>query len=194
MSQVRRPLPASVYWRRRLVVFGGLLAVIAVIVLIIVRPGFGVQQAEPDPEDTELLEVVEILNCLPSQIEVEAKTDQARYAADQLPQLWLSVTNTSTVDCRLQVGTDVQKYTITSGPDEIWVSTDCQEVSTPNEVILKAGEQQETGSISWNRTRSSPDTCDVESRPAAIADGASYHLSVSLGTFSSPTTKQFLLD
>ena len=194
MSQVRRPLPASVYWRRRLVVFGGLLAVIAVIVLIIVRPGFGVQQAEPEPEDTELLEVVEILNCLPSQIEVEAKTDQARYSSGQLPQLWLSVTNTSTVDCRLQVGTDVQKYTITSGPDEIWVSTHCQEVSTPSDVILKAGDQQETGAISWNRTRSSPDTCTVESRPAAIANGASYHLSVSLGTFTSPTTKQFLLD
>jgi hypothetical protein len=194
MSQVRRPLPASVYWRRRIVVFGGLLVVIAVIVLIIVRPGFGLNQAEKAPEEAELLEVVEIPNCLGSQIELVAKTDQARYAAGQLPQLWLSVTNTSTVDCRLQVGTDVQKYTITSGPDEIWVSTHCQETSLPNQVVLKAGEQQETGSISWDRSRSSPDTCDVESRRAAIANGASYHLSVSLGTLNSPTTKQFLLD
>ena len=174
--------------------FGGLLAIIAVVVLIIVRPGFGVGQAQPPPEDDELLEVAEILNCLPSQIEVLAKTDKARYASGVLPEVWLSVTNISTVDCRLPTGSDVQEYIISTGPDEIWVSTHCQTNAIPGEETLRAGEQQETGSITWDRTRSSPDTCDAPSRKAAIAGGASYHLSVSLGEFTSKTTKQFLLD
>jgi len=194
MSMAGRPLPASVYWRRRIVVLGGLLAIIAIIVLIIVRPGFGAIQAESSDEDTGLLEVVEIPNCLPAQLDLVAKTDKASYAAGELPQVWLSVTNTSTVDCRLAAGTDVQEYRITSGPDEIWVSTHCQQMSAPSEIVLKAGEQQETGSIPWDRTRSTPDTCDAESRPAAIAGGASYHLSVSLGSLRSPSTKQFLLN
>lgn len=175
--------------------FGGLLAIIAVVALIIVRPGFGAGQAEPPPEDDTLLEVPEALNCLPSQIEVVAKTDQVRYASGVLPKVWLSVTNTSTVDCRLPAGPEVQEYIISTGPDEIWVSTHCQTTATPSEpTLLKAGEEQGTRPIEWDRTRSSPDTCDVPSRPAAIAGGASYHLSVSLGEFSSKTTKQFLLD
>jgi hypothetical protein len=192
MSQVR-PLPASVYRRRRIVVLGGLLLIVAVIALIIVRPGFGVEQAAVEPEDTGMLEVVEIPSCLPSQIELVAKTDQTTYSPGAIPQLWLSVTNTSSVDCRLQVGTDVQKYLITSGPEEIWVSTDCQETSEPLWQTLRAGEQQETISISWNRVRSSPETCDSASRPAVKAEGASYHLRVFLGSVASQDTKQFIL-
>lgn len=175
-------------------VLGGLVAIIAVVVLIIVRPGFGVGQAEAPAQEGELLEVAEIPNCLPSQIELLAKTDQVRYPSGQLPQVWLSVTNTSTVDCRLQAGTDVQAYTISSGPDEIWVSSHCQNAAAPNELTLKAGEQQETGAIPWDRTRSTPDTCDAPSRPLMPGNGASYHLSVSLGSLKSATTKQFLLD
>jgi hypothetical protein len=175
-------------------VFGGLLAIIAVVVLIIVRPGFGVGQAEPPPEDGDLLEVPQAPNCLPSQIEVEAKTNQVRYASGVLPEVWLSVTNISTVDCRLPTGPDVQEYIISTGPDEIWVSTHCQTNAIPDEATLRAGEQQGTRSITWDRTWSSPDTCDAPSRPAAVAGGASYHLSVSIGEFTSKTTKQFLLD
>jgi len=174
-------------------VLGGVLLVIAVIALIIVRPSFGFEQAQPEPEDTGTLEVVEIPACLPEQIELVAKTDQVTYAPAAIPQLWLSVTNVSSVDCRLQVGTDVQKYVITSGPEEIWNSTDCQEFSASDEQTLKAGQEQETMSISWNRVRSSPETCDSDARPAATAGGASYHLRVSLGTVSSPETQQFIL-
>jgi hypothetical protein len=182
-----------VYRRRRIVVLGGVLIVIAVIALIIVRPSFGFQQAQPEPEDTGTLEVVEIPACLPAQIELVAKTDQVSYAPGAIPQLWLSVTNVSTVDCRLHVGTDVQKYVITSGPEEIWNSKDCQEIEAPDQQTLRAGEQKETVAIPWNRVKSSPETCNSDARPSVIANGASYHLRVSLGDVSSPETKQFIL-
>jgi hypothetical protein len=192
MSQAQRPLPTSVYWRRRLVVLGGLLAVIAVIVLIVVRPGFGTN-AEPVEEVADELAVVEVPNCLPSQLEITARTDQSSYNSGMNPQLWLGVKNVSTVECTVNVGTDVQKYVISSGDDLIWSSEHCQEGAVPYEVTLAPGSEQETTSIPWDRTRSTPDTCDGQ-RPVMPGGGASYHLRVYLDTIESADTKQFLLN
>jgi hypothetical protein len=193
MSPTQGRLPASVYWRRRLVVFGGLLAVIAVIVLIVIRPGFGAQQAQPEPETLEVVDEAPIGNCLPNQIELVAKTDQVRYDPGVSPQVWLGVRNISSVDCVISVGTDVQRYEISSGPDLIWNSADCQQGAIPIERTLRAGEEQETQSIVWDRTRSTPTTCD-SNRPVMPGGGASYHLRVYLGDLSSAETRQFLLD
>jgi hypothetical protein len=187
-------LPASVYRRRRIAVFGGLLAVIAVVVLIVVGPGFGANLAQPEPEELEIVDAVPIGQCLPSQIEVVARTDQSRYDAGVTPQLWLGVKNVSAVDCIVAVGTDLQRYEISSGPDLIWNSADCQEGGAPVELTLKAGEEQETQPIVWDRTRSTPTTCDSPSRPAMPGGGASYHLRVFLGDLESAETKQFLLN
>jgi hypothetical protein len=103
MSQAQRPLPASVYWRRRLVVLGGLLAVIAVIVLIVVRPGFGTT-TEPVEEVVEELAFEEVPNCLPSQLEITARTDQSSYDSGVNPQLWMGVKNVSAWSARLTRG------------------------------------------------------------------------------------------
>ncbi|MFM1953728.1 MAG: hypothetical protein RL187_937 [Actinomycetota bacterium] len=187
----QRPLPASVYWRRRLVVLGGLVAVIAVIVLIVVGPGFGTTATEP-VEEEDPMAVVEVPNCLPSQLELTARTDQTSYDSGVNPQLWLGVKNISSVECTVQVGADVQRYVISSGPDLIWSSEHCQSDATPYEVTLGPGVEQETGSIQWDRTRSTEDTCDT-TRPVMPAGGASYHLTVYLGDLESPETKQFLL-
>jgi hypothetical protein len=187
-------LPASVYRRRRISVFGGLIAVIGVIVLIVVGPGFGANMAEPEPEELEIVDEVAIGQCLPAQIEVVARTDQDTYDAGVSPQVWLGVKNISSVDCILAVGTDLQRYEISSGPDLIWNSADCQEGGAPVELTLKAGEEQETQPIVWDRTRSTPTTCNSPSRPAMPGGGASYHLRVFLGDLESLETKQFLLN
>jgi hypothetical protein len=193
MSQARRPLPASVYWRRRLVVFGGLLAVIAVIVLIIVRPGFG-GEAPAQVDQAEVTEVEETPACVPSQIELVARTDKVTYEMAEVPQLWLEVTNISAGACELKVGTDIQRYVITSGSDQIWASDDCQRIKTPATIVLQPGETQGTEAIPWDRTRSTPQTCDSPSRPLMPGGGASYHLRVFLGEQSSEKTRQFLLN
>jgi hypothetical protein len=195
MSQPQRRLPASVYWRRRLVVFGGLLAVIAVIVLIIVRPGFGVNSGPTQEETEAMTEEPTIGNCLPSQIELVARTDQNTYGSGMNPQLWMGIRNISTVDCIVDVGTDVQRYEISSGPDLIWSSSHCQTDSVPFEVTLLAGSEQETAGIPWDRTRSSVDACAATaSRPVMPGGGASYHLRVYLGDLESAETRQFLLN
>ena len=61
------------------------------------------------------------------------------------------------------------------------------------EITVAPNEGQETTALPWDRTRSTPDTCNDE-RPVMPGGGASYHLTVSLGDVSSPETKQFLLD
>jgi hypothetical protein len=59
-------------------------------------------------------------------------------------------------------------------------------------MTLAPGSEQETSAIPWDRTRSTPDTCDTN-RPVMPSGGASYHLSVFLGDQESAATKQFLL-
>jgi hypothetical protein len=181
-----------------LAVFGGLVAVIAIIVLTIVRPGLGdqaVSEAQPDEALTE--EIVRVAACTEAQIELTPQSDEVRYAAGGIPSVWLSVKNVGATECELEVGTNVQEYIIDSGsrenPDLIWSSTHCQSPGTPMTITLQPGEERSTGSITWDRTRSTPDTCDTE-RPSMPGGGASYHLSVKLGLFESMATRQFILD
>ena len=192
MSQAQRPVSATVYWRRRLAVLGGLVAVIGVVVLIIVQPGSGGTPA-PEPETSVALPVVAPPDCLPSQIELTAMTDQSNYSSGVAPQLWLRVTNISGLECTMAVGTDQQRYVITSGDDQIWASDDCQTTSVPMDITLAPGEAQETTPLAWDRTRSAADTCEAD-RPAMPGGGASYHLTIYLGDIASAETKQFLLD
>jgi len=194
MSQVRRPLPPSVYWRRRLVVIGGLLVVVAVVVLIIVRPGFGQGGSTPAPVEVEAVEEVKPPACMPSQLELIARTDKLTYEPSEVPQMWLMVKNISATECTLAIGTDAQRYVITSGSDQIWASDDCQKIRTPFEMVAEPGVENETEALPWDRTRSTPETCDSPSRPVMPGGGASYHLRVYLGDLSSETTRQFLLN
>jgi hypothetical protein len=194
MSQLNRSASPSIYWRRRLVVLGGLLVIVAVIVLIVVRPGFGEGGSTPAPEPVEIAEVQETPSCLPAQLELVARTDKLRYDSGEPPQLWLTVKNISSTECMVSVGTDVQRYVITSGADQIWASDDCQQTQTPFEMKLAPGEEQGTGAIPWDRTRSTPETCDSPSRPLMPGGGASYHLRVYIGELASAETRQFLLN
>ena len=194
MAGVQRPLPRSVYRRRRLAVLGGLLAVIVVVVLIIVRPGFGepapqeVDEADPTPEVTEVVPA-----CEPGQIQLTANTNEVRYNPGEIPQLWLTVENIGFVECSLEVGTNVQEYRITSGSDRIWSSKDCQRGGVPLTITLPPGESRSTEAIPWDRTRSSETTCD-DARPIMPGGGASYHLRVFLGDLQSEETRQFILN
>ena len=198
MSGVSTRQPASVYRRRRLAVFGGLIAVIAVVVLIIVRPSIGgTTVAEVVPDESLAAEEVPAASCVSSQIEIIPQTDEQRYSTGVNPSVWLTVKNIGAIECELEVGTDVQEYIIDSGsrdnPDLIWSSAHCQDAGVPMTITLQPGQERSTGSLVWDRTRSSADTCN-DTRPTMPGGGASYHLSVKLGAFESDSTRQFILD
>ena len=139
MSTIKNPVgpqPPSVYWRRRLLLLAVLVAVVIVVVLIIVRPGSGGtktptanqssgQSGSPSPSFSSGTGG-NAAACNPSVIALAAMTDAASYAVGVQPQLSMTITNNGANACNLDVGTDAQVYTITSGSDQIWSSTDCQ--------------------------------------------------------------------
>lgn len=143
--------------------------------------------SEPDPSESPTPEA-----CAAGALELEAILDKSAYGADELPQLTMKVTNVGSVDCLVNVGTAAQSYQISSGVDVWWRSKDC--VADPSDQwnTIKAGQSAETESpVVWDRTRSYPDTCDAEERPAAPT-GATYNLTVKLDEITSPE-KSFTL-
>lgn len=137
--------------------------------------------ASETPEPTNTTPAV----CGEGDVTVTAVTDASTYAPDALPQLSMKLTNTSDKPCRIDVGTSTQVYTIMSGSDTIWTSTDCQTDETSQVVELTPGKEVTSPAIEWVRERSTPDTCDSDSRPAAVGGGAYYSLTVSIGGISS---------
>lgn len=195
------PEERSVYVRRRLIVLLGLVAVIAAIVLIIVRPG------SSTPNDTKDVKVPsdvaetpkadpkksgEPVACAQSALEVVPVTDQGSYGEGEYPQLSLTVKNTGKDACVADLGTAGMSFTVSSGSDDVWRSTDCQTSAESLPVVLKAGETLESEAIPWDRTRSSTETCEI-TRDPVVAGGASYHLSAGAGGAEGEETAQFLL-
>lgn len=200
MSSVRNPVgpqPASVYWRRRIVALVGLIAVIVCIVLIVSAIANGGGAPAPTPSSTTseqpVTEADEDEPCNPAVIRLVAVTDSNAYGPEQQPLISMSITNTGSVACTLDVGTAEQRYDIVSGSDPIWNSVDCQTDPQSFEQVLEANETLTTTPFPWDRTRSSPSTCDSD-RPPVVAGGATYRLSVSLGDIESASDLPFVLE
>ena len=168
MSTFRNPVgpqAPAVYWRRRLLVALGLIAVIVVVVLIIVRPGSGAPTGgasggTPTPTTTVSTDPDDVAACDPAKVSVEAVTDAVAYDPGVNPQLQLVLKSTATAPCTIEAGSDVQVFTITSGEEVIWKSTDCQVEPQEQVQLLNPGVPVSSASLAWDRTRSSPDTCD----------------------------------
>lgn len=203
MDALRNPVgpkDRKVYMRRRLMVLAGLLAVVAVVVLVFLKPGSsggarGAEQVEVPadlPRETEDAASDELPACAPEQLAVTAVTDKTDYAEGEFPQLSLSVENTGAEACNADLGTAGMTFTVTSGEDQVWRSVDCQENPTNQAVILEPGKPLESEAVSWDRTRSAPETCEAPREPVT-AGGASYHLTATAGGASSAETAQFLL-
>src|SRR5207244_2220178 len=77
--------------------------------------------------------------CTSANVTVDAVTDQNTYPSGQNPKLSIRLTNHGTKDCTMNVGTTTQKYTVTSGSDTWWRSTDCQSEPSDMVVLIKAG-------------------------------------------------------
>ncbi|MEC5184887.1 hypothetical protein RCH12_002358 [Cryobacterium sp. MP_3.1] len=210
MSTIKHPVgpqASTVYRRRRLVVGLGVLAVLLIVILIVVRPGGGSDPASTaaptptgnaaDPATTADPAAPDAAGaaCDPAAVQVEAITDQDAYDAGDEPELSLSVTNTGSTPCTLNAGTATQVFTITSGADVYWSSTDCQSDPADAEVTLQPGVAVSTKTpLTWDRTRSSPETCEIIDREPVPGEGASYYLSVSVGGVESAGPTQFLLN
>ena len=178
------PLPPSVYWRRRAIILG----------LIVLLAGgvwtlFSAFTATPTPTPSAAATPGVVAPCDPQDITLSAVTDRESYAEGELPQFSMNITNTGDVTCTLEVGSDKQRYTTTSGSDSIWDSTVCQTGAEPFVQELTAGQTVTPSAVEWGRARS--DNCD--SGTPAVGGGASYQLTVFVGEIESAETKQFML-
>ncbi|MCE7482506.1 hypothetical protein LZG07_11315 [Microbacterium profundi] len=214
-----RPRTAAVYRRRRLAIFGGLilliLAIAAGVWLAIAQPWTDAGGAPaptststpsstptvtdtpstdtPSPEPTAE-EPATAVPCQARDVTVEAVTDAETYPSGVLPQLSISLTNKGDSDCTIDVGSTTQVFTVSSGSDTWWRSTDCQQDPSSMVVTLAAGQTVTSATpVQWDRTRSDVATCDQENRPRAPGGGASYHVAVSIGGFEAVATRQILL-
>ena len=192
------PQPSKVYWRRRLIVGLGVLAVIVIIILIVTRPGSSPTKKASDTHTQSSSSSTPAASkdgaaCLPSNIKLEAITDKTTYAASEKPLISMKITNTGTAACSMNLGSTQQELKITSGSETYWDSKDCQTGAVDAPTVLKAGQALSTPTITWDRTRSSTTTCSA-SRPPVTAGGASYHLTVKVGDITSKDTAQFLLN
>lgn len=147
------------------------------------------------PEEPEAPEAPTVAACTPADVRVEALTDADTYASGVNPQLSISLSNTTANDCTINVGTTGQVFTVSSGSDVWWRSTDCQTEPSDMVVTLAAGQSFTSATpIAWNRTRSSVSTCEEGAgRQAAPGGGSSYHLNVQIGGIPSSGSKQFIL-
>ena len=180
---------------------------IVAVVLIFVRPGVSQGDDSGTPSNTPTAApatpdattiptepaAVDGDPCAPEKVTVEAVTDKTSYNDGEQPKLSVTITNTGKNICVLNAGTKAQVFTITSGTEVYWTSTDCQVDPIDAEVSLAPGTPiSSSAPIVWDRTRSTPETCEGP-REAVPAGGASYHLSVSVDGFAAAETKQFQL-
>jgi len=209
MSTIKQPhgrQSNKVYRRRRLVALLGLLAVVVVVTLVIVKPAASGGEpgpgASPSGNATDAsasptpsaVAAVDGAPCDAGNVTVEALTDKSSYEPGELPQLSLSLTNNGSTGCVINAGTAQQVFTVTSGSDTYWTSTDCQTDAADSEVTLKPGVAVSSSTpIAWDRTRSAVDTCDNPTREAAPGSGASYFLNVTVDGIASASPKQILL-
>ncbi|PPF79435.1 hypothetical protein C5B96_12810 [Subtercola sp. Z020] len=131
--------------------------------------------------------------CAAGNITVTAITDANTYPSGANPELSFSIVNTGSSPCTINAGTSKQVYTISSGSETYWVSTDCQTGASDTPAMLAPGVAVTSTPFPWNRVRSSPSTC-AGSQTAVPAGGASYHLQVSVDGIASTDTAQFLLN
>lgn len=207
MSTFRNPVgpqSSGVYWRRRLIVGLGLLAVVVIIVLIVVRPGAdapgtpkpsGSSIPSPTPGSTSTAAPTDPASaeaCDPTKIALTPVIDSTSYDAGIFPVLSFTLKSSMAVPCKLNAGSDLQEFIVTSGDERIWSSKDCQTDAVAATIMLEPRVPFPGSSLGWDRTRSATDTCGTQ-REQVTAEGASYHLQVKVGEITSPDTAQFLL-
>lgn len=132
--------------------------------------------------------------CSARDIDLEPVTDKTTYAATELPQISMTITNSGRSDCSIDLGSAQQTLVVSSGEEQYWSSKDCQVNGTDQVVTLTAGQTLSTPAIAWDRTRSSSETCESTSRTPVTAGGATYRLSVSVGDITSADTAQMILN
>jgi hypothetical protein len=181
MEGLRQPvgdLPPEVYWRRRLVIIGGLLLLILVLWFLVTSPSgdndtstAGDATPSPTASPTTTATAAEALavgrECTEGDLEITTTPNPFTFDSDSLPSFDVAIEHVGDSPCLLQTAHEDSALLITSGSDRIWSSADCPTQSPINdrEFLLEAG-QEEDFQVTWPRTRSAPECATVTAEPA----------------------------
>lgn len=195
------PLPASVYWRRRIIVLGGALVLVLLIGRLLIGSSDGKsdgeeaakqtsgEQQSSAPVDESSAPVSEPTtgptktkktkvplpepegDCSPDDIVIS--TDLSQVTGGDEIKLPLTLTTESSPACIWEVSADTMTLTITSGSDEIWTSQECGKAVGKREVVVRAETETEIDVV-WSGRRSDDDC----SRSTEWALPGWYHLEV----------------
>ena len=168
MSTFRNPVgpqPSRVYWRRRLLVGLVLLAIIVIVILIVTKPG-----ANPDPT---------------SQPDTTSSSPSGTPTSD-------AVDPGDAVECdpakvTVEASTDATSYEAGVNPV---LSFTLKSLMTEPCSIAAGSDVQEFTITSGDELIWTSKDCQTD---PVVAEGASYHLTVSVGELTSTNTRQFLL-
>ena len=196
--QPHGPLPASTYWRRRLV----LLAVLVVLLVLVLKACGGddpkpsaltVPKATPtakaspakaspakpspvpSPTPTRSPVPAAPKACSDAVLQVTVESDAATYKSGAAPRFTLTVRNTGTVACTRALGPDAVELRVFSGEDRIWSSDDCNDAKGQGVLTLPAGQARAT-TVQWPGKRTKPG-CDV----GDVAQPGTYRVSARVG-------------
>ncbi len=151
------PEPASVYWRRRIVVILGVLVVLALLWWLISLGGSSAPVASstsPAPSPTMTTAApspsgspsaspsasVSGAPCLDSDITVTVTTAQQTYPVGGPVEFVMKISNTGTTACARDVGPAANTFTVTSGGFDVWSSDACTDPGESQEEEIPAGE------------------------------------------------------
>ena len=141
-------------------------------------------------------------DCQSQQISIEAHVGtqdaqpQLAFNPGDTPYIWFSVTNTGSVECKFNLGTDVTFFKITSGNDMIWDSKDCKgERFSAEPITLKPQDPITFPPGPWDKVRSGDAGCGIkDGLPSVTAGGASYVLEADVNGILSTNKPQFVLN
>ena len=194
-------LPASTYWRRRVL----LLVVAVALVLLGTRacggspapsPRAATGSAHPtatatptaaaarppvartSPPSAPAVPAVPAVpaTCRDAVLQVTAQSDADTYATGAAPRFTLTVRNIGSAPCRRALGPGAVELLVFSGEDRIWSSDDCNESKDQGVLTLPAGAAK-ASTVQWSGKRTKPG-CQV----GAAAQPGTYRVSARIGT------------
>lgn len=181
---------AAVYWWRRLVVLGLLVAVVVgVVVALTAREEPSAPSASspapPDPAASEPAPsepaTTEPQPCPADVLDVSVSTDAGEYGPGDVPRITLSVAVSGREPCVVDlVSAGAVELLVASGESRVWSSADCGGALPGGPVTLRPGDVEQQV-VSWQRLRSEPGC------PAALTDAppGRYRLTGQVGDVTS---------
>ena len=180
--QPRGPLPASTYWRRRVIVL--VVGLLAVFLLLRAWGGDGDGEsltsagatpsaspsaapsrpasaapmgpsAQPPAPPSAPPSPAPVPACGDAALQVRVESDAEAYKKGAAPRFVLSVVNTGPVPCRRALGPGAVELRVFSGEDRIWSSDDCSK-GTGQGILELAPNDARQLTVQWPGKRTKP--------------------------------------